>query len=71
MKPQLLTITQIAELCSCSENHIRGLVNKGELPASYLGGKILINLNDLNNTLKPVHPLTKPTPITTQGQDKP
>lgn len=40
-KPQVYTPSTLAERWSCSERHVRNMIDNGELPAFRLGEKLL------------------------------
>ena len=66
----LLTRADVADYLATTERHVRHLVQQGDLPAVYLGGKIRIRADDLLTYVTQLPP--RSTPATThENSDDP
>lgn len=45
----LLTVAEVARALRTSTKNVRGLVKRGELPASYIGGRFVIDETDVRS----------------------
>ena len=50
---KFLGISKVAEVCDCSEKHVRRLIDRGELVAHRIGRVISIAPKDFESFLKP------------------
>lgn len=50
-KNAFMNTAETAELCRCSESHVRAMCQRGELPAVRFGGRWLVKRRELESML--------------------
>jgi excisionase family DNA binding protein len=49
--PLTLSVADAARELSCSDDHVRGLISRRQLPASRIGTRVIIRRDDLEELL--------------------